>query len=120
MARLRRNSPVLETARQRLAGLKAIVPPPDMGKALTVEGVEADVKHYSDTQDSYNLKLATLDDDTNQLDDLEQGLNDLNQRVLAAIKAQYGPDSSEFELVGGVRRSDRKKPARTTKTPATA
>jgi len=119
MARLRRNSPVLETARQRLAGLKAIVPPPNMG-ALTIEGFEADVKQYGDTQASYNLQLATLDDDTNQLDDLEQRLNDLNQRVLAAIKAQYGPDSSEFELVGGVRRSDRKKPARTTKTPAAA
>src|SRR5215471_11546004 len=109
MARLRRNSPVLETAGRRLDGLKAIVPPPDMGKALTIEGYAAEVKEYSDTQDSYNLKLATMDDDTNHLDDLEERLSDLNQRVLAAIKAQYGPDSSEYELVGGVRRSDRKK-----------
>ena len=118
MARLRRNSPVLETARQRLAGLKAILPPPDMGKALTIEGCEAEIEAYSARQDSYNSKLATLDDETNQLDDHEQRLHDLNQRIQAGIKAQYGPDSSEFELVGGLRRSDRKKPARTTKAPA--
>jgi len=37
---------------------------------------------------------------TYHLDDLEERLNVLNQRILAAIKAQYGPDSSEYELVG--------------------
>ena len=42
----------------------------------------------------------------------------MNQRILAAVKAQFGPDSSEFELVGGVRRSDRKKPVRKAKTAA--
>ena len=118
MARLRRNSPVLKTARQRLDGLKAILPAPDMGKALTIEGFVAEIEAYRARQDSYNLKLATLDDDTNQLDDHEQRLHDLNQRIQAAIKGQYGSDSSEFELLGGVRRSDRKKPARTTKAPA--
>ena len=120
MARLRRKSTALETARQRLAGLKAILPPADLGKALTLEGYEADIQGYSDKQDGYNLKLATLDDETNQLDDLEQRLRDLNQRILAAVKATYGPDSSEYELVGGTRRSDRKTAARTPKVPATA
>jgi len=119
MARLRRNSSVLEIARLRLAGLKAILPAPDMGKALTIAGYQADIDSYSERQDSYNSKLATLDDETNQLDSLEQQLEDLNQRVLAAIKAQYGPDSSEFEQVGGTRRSDRKRPARAAKPPAT-
>jgi len=120
MARLRRKSTALETARQRLAGLKAILPPPDLGKVLTIEGYEADIQGYSDKQDGYNLKLATLDDETNQLDDLEQRLSDLNQRILAAVKDTYGPDSSEYELVSGTRRSDRKQPARTPKVPATA
>ena len=121
MARLRRKSPVLDIARQRLAGLKAILPAPDLGKALTMEGYEADIDGYSDRQDSYNSKLATLDDETNQLDDLEQRLNDLNQRVLAAVKATYGPDSSEYELAGGTRRSDRKtNRTQTTKAPAAA
>ena len=118
MARLRRNSTVLDTARQRLAGLKAILPAPDMGKALTLDGYEADIEAYSDRQDSYNSKLASLDDETNQLDELEQRLSDLNQRMLAGVKAQYGPDSSEFEQVGGVRTRDRKQAGRPKKVPA--
>jgi hypothetical protein len=32
--------------------------------------------------------------------------------MVAAVKAQFGPDSSEFELAGGIRRSERKKPVR--------
>ena len=121
MARLRRKSTVLDTARQRLAGLKAILPAPDLGKALTMAGYETDINGYSDRQDSYNSKLATLDDETNQLDDLEQRLNDLNQRMLAAVKATYGPDSSEYEQAGGTRRSDRKSNGtQTPKVPAAA
>jgi hypothetical protein len=54
------------------------------------------------------------------LDDRKRRLRDFNLRIQAAVKALYGPDSSEFELVGGLRRSDRKKRARTTKAPATA
>jgi len=53
-----------------------------------------------------------LDDKQNGLDVRESGLKDLNQRICAAVKTQFGPDSSEFELVGGVRRSERKKPVR--------
>ena len=112
MARLKRKSAVLETARRRLAGLKSITPIPNLGTALTVEAFEAEIDGYSDKQDSYNTTLAALDDETNRLEDHEQRLNDLNQRILAAIKGQYGPDSSEVEQIGGVRRSDRKKPVR--------
>jgi hypothetical protein len=38
---------------------------------------------------------------------------------LAAVKAQYRPDSSEFELVDSVRRSEGKKPTRTAKAAST-
>ena len=68
--------------------------------------------------DAYNGELALLDERTNRLDAREQDLADLSQRVLAAVKGQYGPDSNEFEQVGGKRRSDRKRPARAAKKPA--
>jgi len=38
MARTKRTSTVLETARQRLAGLKSITPAPDFGTALSLTG----------------------------------------------------------------------------------
>jgi hypothetical protein len=77
---------------------------------LTVESFEAAVNALNTEQDAYNGVLAALDDKTNLFDSHEQEIVDLNQRILSAVRAIYGPDSSEYELVGGTRRSDRKKP----------
>ena len=117
MARQKRTSQVLELARQRLAGLKSITPAVVLGGNLTVEAFEAEIEAYSTRRDGYNSKVADLDDETNQLDDHEERLNELNVRILAAVKAQYGPDSSEFEQLGGVRTSDRKRGVRKPKPP---
>ena len=86
--------------------------------ALTVEAFEAAVNAYTAEQDAYNGEVSSLDEKTNLLDDHEQSLADFNVRILAAVKAIYGPDSSEFEQLGGVRRSDRKRPDRAAKPPA--
>src|SRR5205085_10530304 len=112
MARTKRKSPVLQTARERLTGLKKFRTEPDFGAVLTVAAYETEVNGYATDEDTYNQDLAALDDKQNRLDARENGLNDLNQRMFAATKAQFGSDSSEFELVGGTRRSDRKKPTR--------
>jgi hypothetical protein len=114
MARLRRTSEVLEIARQRLAALKEITPKPDFGPGLTIEAFEAAVIALGAEQDAYNGEVSAMDEKTNLFDSHEQNLNDFNVRILAAVKATYGPDSSEYEQVGGVRRSDRKKAARQT------
>jgi hypothetical protein len=102
----------LQAARERLAGLRKFRTAPDFGQALTVEGYETEINGYATDENTYNQDLAALDDKQNRLDARENGLKDLNLRMLAAVKAQYGTDSSEVELVGGVRRSDRKKPKR--------
>ncbi|HYW74451.1 MAG TPA: hypothetical protein VE961_25735 [Pyrinomonadaceae bacterium] len=109
MARLRKTSLELETARQRLAALKEFTPKPDFGSGLTLESYEAIVNACSAEQDAYNGEVSLLDDRTNLLDSHEQELAVLNQRILAAVKGAYGPDRSEYERVGGSRSSDRKK-----------
>jgi hypothetical protein len=116
MARQKRNSPFLQAARERLAGLKKFRTPPDFGPALSVEAFEAEINGYATDEESYNQDLAALDDKANRLDARESALKDLHVRMLAAVKAQFGPDSSEVELIGGVRRSDRKKPVRKKKS----
>jgi len=83
-----------------------------------VEAFEAAVNALSAEQDAYNGEVSALDEKTNLLDSHEQNVADFNVRVLAAVKAIYGPDSSEFEQLGAVRRSDRKRPARKPKPPA--
>ncbi len=115
MARRRRSSTVLEAARQRLAGLKSITPAPDFGATLSLAAYEQEIEGFSGDLDSYNTQVAALDDRQNALDAREEALNERNRRMLSATEAHYGPDSSEYELAGGTRRSDR---ARTPRKPS--
>jgi hypothetical protein len=110
MARARRTSAVLETARQRLAGLKSIDPAPNLGPSLTVTGYETEVTGYANDEAEYNQESAAMDERQNRLDTRETALRDLNRRILSAVEAQYGRDSSEYEQVGGTRLSERKRP----------
>lgn len=100
-----------ELARQRLAGLKSISPPPEFGNNLKVSDDEADINTLSAKVDSHNGLLSQVDESQNELEALEQGVSDKSVRMLAASKAEYGPDSSQYEQVGGTRRSDRKRPS---------
>ena len=112
MARQRRTSSVGETTRQRLAGLKQIDPAPDFGGNLNVAGGETLITDLTGEMDSYNQNTAALDEQQNVVDAKEDAANDWNKRMLAAVGAKYGTDSSEYEMVGGTRASERKRPTR--------
>jgi hypothetical protein len=51
-----------------------------------------------------------VDQELNELQDLETPLGEKSGRLLAATKGKYGPNSSEYEQIGGTRTSDRKRP----------
>jgi len=110
MARARRSSSVLDTARQRLASLKAINPAPELGPALSLAGYETEITTFGSTLNTYNERLAALDELQNSLEAAETSLRDKNKRILSAVEAQYGADSSEYEQTGGTRQSERKRP----------
>lgn len=112
MARPKRNSAVLETARQRLSGLKSITPKPSFGPALDLDQYEQEVNELSAKLDQYNDTVSLLDRMQNDLDALEGKVNDKSKRMLAATGALYGPNSNEYETAGGTRTSDRKRPAK--------
>ncbi len=109
MARLKRRSTVLETARKRLAGLKSITPAPDFGPTLKLDEYEREIEAFSTTLDSYNEMVATLDGLKNQLEAEEARLRDKNKRILSGAEAHYGADSSQYEQVGGTRTSERRR-----------
>jgi hypothetical protein len=115
MARLRRTSAVLETAHHRLAGLRSITPTPDFGTSLSPAAYETLITGVSNNLDTYYQYVAALDDEQNNFEERERMLHDWNKRILAATGATYGPDSSEYEQVGGTRLSERKRPARKAK-----
>lgn len=112
MARKRRTSQVLELARQRLAGLKSINPEPDFGGDLTVTAFTTKINGFTTNLGTYNEHVAALDDEQNSIEAEEEELREWTRRWLAAIEAKHGPDSSEYELAGGTRTSDRKKPTK--------
>jgi hypothetical protein len=122
MSRLRKSSTVLEAARQRLAGLKSFTLAPDFGPSLTVSGYEAKITSVGAKLDGYNQTLSLLDQMLNEFQAEEAEVNELNRRFLSAVEAHYGPDSSEYEMVGGTRKSERKRPTRKTggSTPPTS
>ena len=112
MARLKRTSTTLEQARHRLAGLQSINPVPVLGPNTTVPAYNAAIDAFAEMVSSYNEKLATLDKLKDELERQEKVLAEHSQRVLAAVRAQFGPDSDEYKQAGGVRTSDRKRPVR--------
>jgi len=112
MARLKRKSTVLETARERLTGLNAITKPIDFGANTTKAAFEAKVTSFETRLNAYNQKVSELDDEQNGIDADERELSQWNKRILAAGEASFGTDSSEYELLGGTRTSDRKRPTR--------
>jgi hypothetical protein len=113
MARRKRtSSQILEKARHVLAGLKQITPRPEFGPELTESLFETEINGFSHDLEAFNGGLAEVDDQQNRLEDREQRLNDFTQRIQAAVKALYGPDSSQLEVIGGTRRSDRQRPGR--------
>jgi exonuclease VII small subunit len=112
VARLKRSSTILETARQRLSGLKSITPKPDFGPALDIDEYEQDINNFSASLDKYNQTVSLLDQMQNSLEADEANLNDKSKRMLAATGAQYGPNSNEYEGVGGTRLSEHKRPSK--------
>lgn len=93
MARARRTSAILETARQGLNGQKSITPGPN----LTPDGFAEAVTSFIARPDTYNQHVGDLDQEQNQLEAAEVGLRDQNRRILLAVATQFEPDSSEYE-----------------------
>ena len=112
MARQKRSSPILEAARRRLAGLKAIKPKTNYGPGLAEEDFEKDITDPEALLARYNQMSSEMDDLLNQIQAGEARAADKSRRILSATEATYGPDSSEYEMVGGTRLSERKKPGR--------
>lgn len=118
MARQKRKSPVLDKAKLRLAGMKAIDPNLDLGDGFTVADVTNAISSLEGKLGTYNEHLSDLDDELNLLVADEKTMEQGNRRILQKVGSKYGYDSSEYEMVGGVRNSERKKPAKKKPGPA--
>lgn len=115
MARMKKNvSRDIQKAQQRLSGMKAISPTLDLGEGVSVTTFEAAVDLPVGLIAQYNRALSQADDLLNQINDATKDMTDLSIRALDGVKFKYGPDSSEYEMMGGKRKSERQKPLKKT------
>lgn len=100
----------LDKARTRLAAVKSIDPVLDFGNEITLALYETEITNLNEKLNLYNTALSTVDDLYNATTAQITVVNDLSERVLIGVANKYGKNSSEYEMAGGVRKSERKKP----------
>jgi hypothetical protein len=115
MPRQKRTYRVLEKAEFRMAGLKAIDPSMDFGDARNLQNITQLIQQYRSKIEAYNTTLAVIDSYKNEMKDLETTLSDLTERMLLGVAFKYGKDSHEYQMAGGVRKSDRIRKSRATR-----
>ena len=112
MARLKRSSKVLDKAERRLAALKSISSTLDLGNGRSLEAYVQAIESGRRRLEFYNTTLSTVDAAGTAVAEFEKSLSEMSEDMLLAVAAKFGKDSPEYEMAGGVRRSERKRPAR--------
>jgi polyhydroxyalkanoate synthesis regulator phasin len=119
MPRQKRTSRVIEKAEFRSAGLKAIDSSMDFGDNCSLQNLTQSIEQLRTMIDAYNAALAVIDSSKSKIDDMEKNLNDLSDKLVRGVAFKYGTDSREYEIVGGVRQSDRVRKGRLTRLKST-
>ncbi|MEH2044864.1 hypothetical protein [Nostoc sp.] len=119
MPRQKRTHRVLEKAELRMAGLKAIDPSMDFGNDRNLQNITQIIQQYRSKIDAYNTTLAVIDSYKSEMEELEKTLSDLTEKMLLGVAFKYGKDSYEYEMAGGVRKSDRIRKSTATRLRAT-
>jgi hypothetical protein len=112
MPRAKRSSIIIEKAEKRLASIKSINPKLDLGKGVTVSTFAELIETTRRRVEAYNTSLSLVDADLAALQAAEKTLSDYTEKVLLGIAFEYGKDSPEYEMAGGTRKSQRKRPSR--------
>ncbi|MEX0610068.1 MAG: hypothetical protein WD016_09770 [Balneolaceae bacterium] len=107
MARLRKTrSKPLETAEMRHNALINIDENLELGPGFSMQSYNDLITYAQEELNRYNSMIANLDQQRDKIVRLERELNDANERVFKGIILNYGRDSIEYEMVGGVRKSE--------------
>ncbi|NJL37259.1 MAG: hypothetical protein HC840_29260 [Leptolyngbyaceae cyanobacterium RM2_2_4] len=110
MARLKRSSRVLEKAERRFAALKSISSTLDLGNGQTLEAYAQAIESGRRKLEFHNTTLSTADAASTAVTEFEKSLGELSEDMLLGVASKFGKDSLEYEMAGGVRRSERKRP----------
>ena len=115
MSRQKRKSRILEKAKFRVAGLKAIDPNITFDDTYSLQNLTRLIAEFHSMLDRYNDAMAVIDSSKKQLDEMEKILSKVSDKMLAGVGFKYGKDSDEYELAGGVLDSERVRKGRLTR-----
>lgn len=110
MRQKRLTSKILAKASARASGLESVDPVPDVGPHVTVVGYKAKIDDTQGKLNAYNTLLAEVDEARNLLEASEKELNTYGIQMLAAVGIKFGRNSNEYEMAGGRRPMDRRRP----------
>ena len=83
---------------------------------LTPEMLQANLTKSLPIQSRITVLKTELTDQQNQRDAVYSEIWEQIKRVRNGIKGIYGDNSSQYEMIGGIRKSERKRPIRKPKT----
>lgn len=112
MARRKKSSATLEKSERRAAGLKSIDGKLDLGNDLSLDNFSTLIDKMRSQLEDYNSALSTIDKLYNGVLETERELADLSEHMLLGVASKYGKSSNEYEMAGGVRKSDRRRARR--------
>ena len=104
----------LEKGTTRLAAVKSIDAALDLGNNINVTVYETELNLLRTKLNTYNTTLSTIDDLYNACLAQLDVVKDLNERILTGVATKYGKNSTQYEMAGGKKKSERKKPAKKT------
>ncbi|MEH1832884.1 MAG: hypothetical protein V7L29_12575 [Nostoc sp.] len=109
MARRKRNSSVLERADRRIESLQSISVELDFGEGLTIQAYTMTINDLRSKLAAYNTALSTIDKLTDDVNNAEQVVITMSEKMLLGVGSRYGKNSQEYEMAGGARRGNTKK-----------
>ncbi|PZO22882.1 MAG: hypothetical protein DCF25_01905 [Leptolyngbya foveolarum] len=118
MARRKKESSTLAKAERRLSGMKSISDKLDLGNGLSTVAYEKEIVALRNEIAEYNTLLSKVDAASNRVSSVEKGLANMTSKMLTSVLLKYGKDSSEYEMAGGTRQSERRR--RTVSQPSSA
>ncbi|MBW4461300.1 MAG: hypothetical protein KME47_13830 [Nodosilinea sp. WJT8-NPBG4] len=97
----------LEQAKVRAAEIAAIDQAMDFGGERSLRNFNEQISELQAKINAYNTALTTIDSLRSQIKDDEKALSDLSAQMLLGVAFKYGNDSAEYQMAGGVRKSER-------------
>lgn len=120
MSRPKRTSRILEKAELRSTGLKAIDSNMDFGDNCDLQNLTKSIEQLRTMLDAYNIALAMIDSSKTKIDEMEKTLSNLTDKMVRGVAFKYGKNSSEYEMAGGIRDSERVRKSRLSRLKAVA